>query len=66
MQEDNQLVTAYTYLKSYARFQAKAGTGVDPLPPKVLDNGGPAKGPPEPLDEVKKPGAAPAQDPQDD
>lgn len=69
MQEDNQLVTAFTYLKSYARFQAKAGSGgSETLAPKVLDNGGPAKPPAEPGEQDKdsKTPAAPAQDPQED
>ena len=45
MQSDNQLVTAFTYLKSYARFQAKAGkaNSETPLPPKILENGAPVK-----------------------
>lgn len=48
MQDDNQLVTAFTYLKSYARFSAKAGTGGSPeaLPPKVLDSGKQDEAPP--------------------
>ncbi len=43
MQEDNQLVTAYTYLKSYARFAARGAPGVggeEKLPPKVIDTTG--------------------------
>jgi carboxyl-terminal processing protease len=41
MKNDNQLVTAYTYIKSYARFQ-KSGTGAPdkPLPPPVIPQGG--------------------------
>jgi carboxyl-terminal processing protease len=48
MREDNQLVTAYTYLKSWTRFQPKTGGGPEQpdsaLPPKVIpdDKGAPA------------------------
>ena len=44
LQSDNQLVTAFTYLKSYARFAQKSGKSDEkPLPPKILDNGTPVK-----------------------
>jgi carboxyl-terminal processing protease len=47
MRDDNQLVTAYTYLKSWARFQPKGPSAPEStLPPKVIpdDKGAPADG----------------------
>lgn len=40
MRDDNQLITAYTYLKSWSKFQRGAQTSQDEkLAPKVLDDG---------------------------
>ncbi len=47
MRDDNQLITAYTYLKSWSKFQrgVTPAANDDKLPPKVLDDGKGQKAP---------------------